>query len=296
MIREIISIDEELCNGCGECVPGCPEGALRIIDGKARLVGDLLCDGLGACVGNCPTGALTVESREAEPYDEARVMQSMVTMGPNTIVAHLEHLRDHGEMEYLQTARAVIEREEFVGREMVLSRLSGLTAQPRPSGHGHAGVSSCPGSVSRSFAEREDVAAQRLQSTPAASELTHFPVQMHLLNPSAPYFVGCDFVLAADCTAFSFGAFHADLLRGKKLGIACPKLDSDQEVYVEKVRALIDDAKVNTLTVVIMQVPCCGGLLRLVQLAAANSSRKVPVKCIVVGVEGSILDEQWVQV
>jgi ferredoxin len=272
-----------------------------VIDGKARLVGDLLCDGLGACVGNCPTGALTVERREAEAYDEARVMKSMLEMGANTIVAHLEHLREHNERENIEVALDVISENEFTGKTEVLTRWSqsrhGAAPAPvnaqavRAAPHGFSG---CPGSAARAFTDREDAAADRIASNPASSELTHWPVQMHLLNPASPHFAGCDFVLAADCTAFSLGAFHGEILAGKKLGIACPKLDQGQESYVDKVRSLIDDAKINTLTVVIMEVPCCGGLMRVAQMAAQQASRKVPIKQIMVGVQGEVLAETWV--
>jgi hypothetical protein len=126
------------------------------------------------------------------------------------------------------------------------------------------------------------------------SELRQWPVQMHLINPAASYFRQSDLVLAADCVAFSLGNFHSKWLRGKTLAIACPKLDSGLETYVEKIRGLIDEAKINTLTVMMMQVPCCGGLMQMVNMAAAQAERKVPVKKIIVGVEGDILSEEWV--
>ncbi len=126
------------------------------------------------------------------------------------------------------------------------------------------------------------------------SQLTHWPIQLHLLGPRAPHYQGSDLLLAADCTAFALGDFHKDYLKGKTLAIACPKLDAEQEIYVEKIRMLIDEARINTLTVMIMQVPCCGGLLRLAQKAAAEAKRKVPVKCVVIGLGGDILKEEWV--
>jgi hypothetical protein len=126
------------------------------------------------------------------------------------------------------------------------------------------------------------------------SQLTHWPVQLHLLSPQAPHYRGSDLLLAADCTAFALGDFHKDYLKGRTLAIACPKLDDGQEVYVEKLKALIEEAQINTLTVLIMQVPCCGGLLRLAQTAAAQAARKVPIKCLVAGLQGAILKEEWV--
>ena len=203
MKRDILKIDEELCNGCGLCVPNCQEGALKIIDGKARLVSELLCDGLGACIGYCPEGAITIEKREAEPFSQP-----------------------------------------------VLSDLP--------------------------------------------SELRQWPIQMHLLNPNAPYFLGADLLLAADCTAFSSGNFHRGFLKGKSLAIACPKLDQGIDVYTGKLTAMIDTAKVNTITVMMMEVPCCGGLLQIVKTALARSTRKVPVKQIIISISGEVLKDEWV--
>ncbi len=221
MKRSIITIDEAKCTGCGLCIPGCPERAIQIIDGKARLVSDLMCDGLGACLGTCPEGAITIEEREAEAYDRERGI-------------------------------AVPE-----------------VSAPTPTQH--------------------------VPAAPAGrSELTHWPVQMHLIAPGAPHFRGSDLVLAADCVAYALGDFHGGYLKGKTLAIACPKLDEGQEIYLDKLKALIDDAKINTLTVMIMQVPCCRGLLALARGAAAQASRKVPVKCIVVSPRGEILTEEWV--
>lgn len=278
MKREIITIDEEKCNGCGLCIPNCPEGALQIIDGKARLVSDLMCDGLGACLGHCPEGAISVEEREAVPYDERRVMENIIEAGPNTIRAHLAHLREHGQTEFLNQALDVL-KEKGV-------EVPGDEAPEAPTSH-----VGCPGSQSIAF-EKETVAAAEEGSRP--SQLTHWPVQMHLLSPNAPQYQGADLLLAADCTAFSLGDFHKDFLKGRALAIACPKLDDGQEIYLEKLKTLIDQAKINTLTVLIMQVPCCGGLLRLAQNAIAAASRKIPVKVVVVNVQGEILKEEWV--
>ena len=325
MERDIITIDEDLCNGCGDCVPGCPEGALQIIDGKARLVGEVLCDGLGACVGDCPTGALTVERRQAEAYDERRVVSNMIPMGAATLIAHIKHLREHGEFDNVHAALDVIRSTEFAGRDEVLDYVRSLHNAPGPAGSasdeaarmagagGHHGGGGCPGSAAQSFETRplsrrraagaEAVgqhdtqgAASAQPSTDAGTEpsaLAHWPVQMHLINPGSEHFSGSDFVLAADCTAFSFGAFHRDFLAGKTLGIACPKLDNGLESYVEKIRRLVDEARINTLTVVIMQVPCCGGLAQVAMAGAQAASRKVPVKRVVVGIHGEILDEAW---
>jgi ferredoxin len=280
MKRSIINIDEEKCTGCALCIPNCPEGAIQIIDGKARLVSDLMCDGLGACLGHCPEEAITIEEREAEPYDEKKVMANIVKAGPNTIKAHLDHLRDHGQDDFLKEAIAYLEENNI---EIPKDKEKTMN---------HAPHSGCPGSKTIAF-EQEDAAAEALTGS-RPSQLTHWPIQMHLLSPNAPHYQGADLLLAADCVAFSMGDFHKDYMKGKTLAIACPKLDEGQEIYLEKLKSLIDTAKINTLTVMIMQVPCCGGLLRLAQRAAEEAERKIPIKSIVVGLKGEILKEDWV--
>jgi NAD-dependent dihydropyrimidine dehydrogenase PreA subunit len=280
MKRKIITIDEELCTGCEECIPNCPEGALQIIDGKARLVSDLACDGLGACIGHCPEGAISIEEREAEPYDERKVMENIVKQGENTIKAHLDHLKDHDQKEYLQEALDYLKEQNI---EITEKEEKTMT---------HAHAFACPGAASQEFAPKQAQSDNDTVMRP--SQLTHWPIQLHLISPQTPQFQGSDLLLAADCTAFSLGDFHKDYLQGKTLTIACPKLDDGQEIYVEKLKALIDEAKINTLTVMIMQVPCCGGLLHLAQQAAQAADRKIPIKSITVGIRGEILQEEWV--
>jgi ferredoxin len=274
--RKIIEIEEDKCNGCGLCIPNCPEGALQVIDGKARLVSDLFCDGLGACIGHCPTGAMKVEEREARPYEERKVMSNIIKAGPNTIKAHLKHLKEHGEMGYLREAVDVL-RENGIQ----IPDLGGEEARCPPSG--------CPGSRMMDLSANGDSP----KSGDTTSQLRQWPIQLHLISPQAPYYRGRDVVLAADCTAYALGGFHGDILQGKSIAIACPKLDSNQETYVEKVRSMIDDAKVNTLTVVMMEVPCCGGLLHLVKQAASVAKRKVPIKSVIVSIKGDLLQEEW---
>lgn len=237
MKRDILKIDENLCNGCGQCVPNCHEGALQVIDGKVRLVSELMCDGLGACIGHCPEGAITIETREAEPYNG------------------LLEVHNHG---------------------------------PH---HEHAD-SGCPGSKAVMIERKQD--DNRIVSADQPSELRQWPVQMHLLNPDAPYIRGSDLLLAADCVAFSMGNFHSRYLRGKSLAIACPKLDHGTDIYVEKLTAMIDVAKVSTITVMMMEVPCCGGLLQMVKNASASATRKVPVKQMIISLSGEVLKEEWI--
>lgn len=280
MKRSIIKIDEEKCTGCELCIPNCPEGAIKIIDGKARLISDLFCDGLGACIGYCPEGAISVEEREAESYDERRVMENIVKAGPNTIKAHLDHLSEHGQDEFLKQAIDFLKEKNI---EVPEEKEETMNTQ---------NSSGCPGSSSMAFA-REDAGVETLEGK-RPSQLTHWPIQMHLISPNAPHFQGADLVLAADCVAYSLGDFHKDYLKDKTLAIACPKLDEGQEIYLEKLKALIDVARINTLTVMIMQVPCCSGLQRLAQKAAEEATRKIPIKSIVVSLQGGILKEEWV--
>ncbi|MBU0572900.1 MAG: 4Fe-4S binding protein [Candidatus Margulisbacteria bacterium] len=239
MKRKIIKIDESKCNGCGECVPNCAEGALQIVNGKAKLVSDVYCDGLGACLGHCPMDAIAIEEREADEFDEEKVK---------------EHLKEEN------------------------------NEAPLACG--------CPGTMVQKFshAESGDESGRR------ESQLRQWPIQLHLVPPNAPYFKNSDVLLAADCTAFSVGDFHKDYLKGKSLAIACPKLDNERESYIEKLTAMIDEVGINTLTVMIMEVPCCSGLLGIAKEAAARASRKIPIKSITISLRGEKMDESWVSV
>ena len=251
--RKIVRIDEELCNGCGECVPSCAEGAIQIIDGKAKLVADNLCDGLGACLGDCPMDAITIEEREADAFDE------------EAVEAHMETLN--------KPARPVAPSPLHV--------------------HGHGGGGGCPGSRALAFGVGNASDAPSGPDGEVASELRQWPVQMHLVSPMAPYFQGADVLLAADCVAFSVGDFHQKFLKGKALAIACPKLDDGMDIYLDKMVAMVDQARINTLTVMIMEVPCCGGLMALAKEAVSRASRNIPIKKMVVGIRGDILSEDW---
>lgn len=257
MKRKIIKIDEEKCTGCGLCVPGCHEEAIKIIDGKARLVSDVFCDGLGACLGECPEGALTLEERDADPFDEKLVMEAIAKKKLDDIQSH-----------------------QSPGSPANLHVMS-------PGG-------GCPGSAHAAFERKAQAVSGKTQSGEQPSELTHWPIQLHLVNPAADFFRGKDVVLAADCVAFAAGDFHSRFLKGKTLAIACPKLDEGQEEYIEKIRRMADEAKTNTLTVIMMQVPCCRGLMQIAQAALQKAARKVPLKAVVVGIQGDVLSEEWV--
>ncbi len=300
--RTVIEIDEEKCDGCGLCANGCHEGALRIIEGKARLVGESLCDGLGACIGECPRGALTTVEREVEAYDERRVIEHILPKGMATIAAHLDHLASHGQDTWYAQALEVLAEKGIAApkaepasaiasaapvpapRFGVLRQVPADRPTPRVVDNGMSG--GCPGSAARSFGPAPAVGPA---TGSMASRLDHWPIQLHLVNPRAPHFAGAHLLIAADCTAFACGAFHQALLAGRKLVIACPKLDTGKEIYVDKLRALIDDSGVASITLAVMDVPCCGGLRRLLDEAMAGAQRSVPVSTVVVGIEGGSL-------
>ena len=234
--RNMIKIDDEKCNGCGQCIVDCAEGALAIIDGKAKLVKESYCDGLGACIGNCPTGALTIEKREAPAFDFQE--DAVHTPAPT---------------------------------------------KPAPAPGG-----ACPGS--RSFQFKESAAPVQASSpctAPPASALTHWPIQLHLVNFQSPQYKGQDILIAADCSAFSCGSFHPHLLQGKALAIACPKLD-DTHGYQEKLTDLFQNSQASSVTVVSMEVPCCRGITQWTLSARTAAESTIPIEEIVLGVDGTI--------
>jgi NAD-dependent dihydropyrimidine dehydrogenase PreA subunit len=261
MKRKIIEIDRKLCDGCGQCTTACAEGALELDgEGKAVLVRDIYCDGLGACLDVCPTGALKVVEKDASAYDE------------DATASHVEATRG---------------REAVAGVHRTGRVIASPAARPGPARH-----SGCPGSMARSFtptggapSPRGQVPAAAAPSSRAPSELGHWPIQLHLVSPAAPYFRECDLLVAADCTAFALGSFHQDLLRGKALVIACPKLDR-VEGYVEKLAELIASNTVYSITVAIMEVPCCSGLRRIVEEAIERSGKSIAARIVVVGMDG----------
>jgi NAD-dependent dihydropyrimidine dehydrogenase PreA subunit len=292
MERDIIIIDEELCDGCGDCVSGCHEGALQIISGKARLVSELVCDGLGACVGHCHTGALRVERRDAPAYNEVLALKGMIPKGYDVIDAHLKHLshfRQHSfvaeGLAYLKSIEADLpfsispEWEKLAGPAPQLSLASAACA---PGG--------CPGTAAQNFLSPK-LAARESESP---SQLAQWPIQLHLVHPGMEAFSGADMLLAADCAAYSIADFHGKWLKSKALAIACPKLDTRQETYTQKLAGFINQSRINSLTVIIMEVPCCRGLLSMAQKAVESATRKIPIRKIVAGVRGNIVSDEWV--
>ena len=233
MIRKIIQIDEEACNGCGACAQACHEGAIGMVNGKAKLLRDDYCDGLGDCLPACPTGAITFTQREAAPYDEAAVQ------------AHLARKKEEA---------------------------------PLPCG--------CPGSQSRAIRREEEGEACPTAPAHRPSRLSQWPVQIKLAPVNAPYFRGAKLLIAADCTAYAYGAFHRDFIRGKVTLIGCPKLDEGD--YGEKLTAILAQNDVKSVTVVRMTVPCCGGIQRAAEQAVAASGRQIPLRVAVVSPDGTV--------
>ncbi len=255
MRRVVVEIDEARCDGCGECVPSCAEGAIRMVDGKARLVADALCDGLGACLGECPQGAIRVTEREAAPFDHVAVER------------------------HLAGAMRPAPREPAAPPA---PRRSLSVVQPPPD----AAAGGCPGSRS------VDLGPPRSAPTglaPAAQgQLSHWPVQLSLVSPGAPWLGGADLLLAADCVPFAYADFHRDLLAGRRVLVGCPKLD-DLEGYVGKLVAIFRAAGPRSLTVARMEVPCCGGIVTAAREAVRLSGVALPVTEVTVGVGGARL-------
>ncbi|MBW7996348.1 MAG: 4Fe-4S ferredoxin [Candidatus Glassbacteria bacterium] len=259
MVREIIKIDEELCNGCGDCVTSCAEGAIQIIDGKAKLVSETYCDGLGACIGDCPTGALTIEEREADEFDEEAVEQ------------HLGGMKEKQKI------------EDIVSRAM---------GHKPAGGHGHApahGGGGCPGSMSRMFEQAPDRDPAADELAPALSRLGNWPVQLMLAPINAPCFAGADLLISADCAPFAHANFHGEFIKGKTVLIGCPKLD-DSGHYQDKLTRIFGTNSVKSVEVLFMEVPCCFGLASLVQSAIADSGRQIPLKHTKIGVRGDVVE------
>lgn len=285
--RNIILIDEEKCTGCGNCIPGCPEGALQIIDGKARLVSDLFCDGLGACIGECPENAIKIEEREAEPYDEKKVMANIVKQGENVIKAHLEHLKNHSENEYFNQAVNYLKEKDIANpldedvNKDINKNINKEDKSRCNSTH------KCPGSSVVDL--RSNSADENILNVKQKSELRNWPVQITLVPVNAPYFSNADIVIAADCVPFTYGNFHNDFLKGKILLVGCPKLD-DIEFYRDKITQIFDQNDIKSVTVVNMEVPCCFGFVRAVNEALVESGKDIPVSVVTISIKGEILE------
>ena len=282
MKRKIISIDDNKCTGCGDCIPDCPEGAIQLIDGKARLVSDLFCDGLGACIGTCPQGAISVIEREAEAYDEKTVMENIVRQGTHVIRAHLDHLAGHGQTKLYDEAIEYLKEHKIA-----IPDNDGPVCHPKPAHAGHLSFATCPGSAARSI-PRNTSAPDRQPSENIRSELRQWPVQLKLLNLAAQYFDNADLLISADCVPFAYAGFHAELLRDRIVIIFCPKLDSDIDEYIMKLAEIFSMHTVKSIMVAHMEVPCCGGVRHVVDQALERSVKKIPVIEKTITIQGEL--------
>ena len=250
MKRKIITIREELCDGCGNCVIACSEGALQIVEGKARLVREDFCDGFGDCMGECPTGALQIEERESKPFDI------------NATKAYL--LKTQGGEAVLRMEEAQKKHEEKENNPLVCG---------------------CPSSMAHSISRTPSTVAFKQQSS--APQLSNWPVQIHLLPVKAPYYNEAELLVAADCCAYAHAGFHNDFMKGRTVAIGCPKLD-DAAAYEEKLTAILRENDIQSVTVARMEVPCCGGLVSLVNEAVKKSDKNIPVRSVTIGIKGEM--------
>lgn len=278
-VRKIIKIDEDICNGCGNCIPNCPEGALQVIDGKARLISDLFCDGLGACIGECPIEAIKVVQREAEPYNETKVMENITRQGKNVIAAHLKHLRNHGETGLYNEALEYLKNNNIeIAEDVEVNSKNSENEDRLPCG--------CPGSVVMDL--RGEEPCEAVKPAVRVSKLRQWPVQIMLVPSTAPYLKDADLLIAADCVPFAYEGFHEDFLENKALLIGCPKLD-DSEFYMKKFTEIFRLNDIKSVTVVHMEVPCCFGMLSIVKQAVKDSGKDIPVKAVNIGIRGNII-------
>ncbi|MFC2068197.1 ATP-binding protein [Chloroflexota bacterium] len=234
--RKIVNIDEEKCDGCGTCIPACVEGALQIVNGKAKLVSEIYCDGLGACLGECPQDAITIEERTAEEFDEKAVE--------------------------------------------IFNKVKKKERDPLPCG--------CPSTTIAEFNRKEVTGVTAEDNSPQPSWLGHWPVQLTLVPPTAPFLQGADVVLAADCVPFAYAGFHNDFLKDHGLLVACPKLD-DFQAHLKKLTDILSQSQIKSLTVVHMEVPCCSGLTHMAQQAVNLSGKNIPLWDVTIGTKGDIL-------
>ena len=253
MKRKIIKIHEEKCNGCGLCVTACHEKAIELVNGKAKLVSDIYCDGLGDCLPNCPTAAIEIIEREADEYDDDAVKARILELDNKS--KEIKHINVGGE-------------------------------EKLPCG--------CPGTMAKSIERKpiitmETIPKKRENTTENNSELMQWPVQLNLINTSAPYLKDANLLVAADCTAYAYGNFHRDFMNGKVTVIGCPKLD-DNEHYKNKLTEILKKNNIKSITVVRMEVPCCSGIVASVKSAMLQAQIIVPYKEVIIGTNGDIIE------
>ncbi len=245
MKRKIIKIDEEKCNGCGACANACHEGAIEMVNGKAKLTRDDYCDGFGDCLPACPTGAITFEEREAAAYDEAAVIKN---------------------------------KQEKMQKAVMSGKFGGA----------HAHHDGCPGHKAQLLHAHEEEVKEDAPCKKAVSRLGQWPCQIKLVNPSAPYFDGAKLLVAADCTAYAYANMHEDFMKGKITLIGCPKLDAVD--YADKLTEIIACNDIKSVTVLRMEVPCCGGIENAVKKALQDSGKFIPWQVVTISIDGAVLD------
>ena len=257
MKRQIIRIDEDKCNGCGQCATACAEGAIQMVDGKARLISEVFCDGLGACLGECPVGAIAIEQRDAEPYSEQKTLEKMLPQGVKTIQLHLEHLKNHCQTALYEEGIAFLKEKGVT--------LPDVPKAPFPM-----------------------VSLPQVAMTPKEKPNTNWPIQLQLLNPDAGFFDNADVVIAADCTAFSLPDFYKRFTKNHALIVFCPKLDHATELYIDKLVAIFSRHEIRSLTLLRMVVPCCGGVAMIVEQALKKSGKEIDVIEYTVNFDGTM--------
>jgi ferredoxin len=250
MKRTIVTINKELCDGCGNCVSACSEGALQIVDGKAKLIKEDFCDGFGDCIGECPTGALIIEERESKPFNEEATKEYLLKTQGKEAVWRMEEAQKKHTMK---------------------------DSAPLPCG--------CPGSFAQTL--NTSITTNILSHQKIASQLRNWPVQITLLPVKASYYNNADIVVAADCCAYAYGSFHSDFMKDHTLAIGCPKLDNAKS-YEEKLTAIFSENDTQSVTVTYMEVPCCMGLLNLVEEAIRKSGKDIPLKKVTIGIRGDL--------
>jgi len=279
MVRDIIEINEELCDGCGDCVIGCSEGAIGIVDGKAKLLREEFCDGFGDCVGVCPTGALKIVKRTAPEFSDEATRAHLLRIGGIEAVQRYEQAQQRHEAEQIGACPS---SSVSVPSENRLTQTLNMPDKPASGGGG------CPGSMARSIAR--DVQAMNPPATQSIlpSELSQWPVQLHLVHPAAPYFRNRELVVLNTCGGLASAEIHQRYLRGRSVVVACPKLDNTAP-YVEKLTAIFRDGAVSKVIVVIMEVPCCAGLSMMTKQAHALCQRSdLPMEEHVLSLEGEV--------
>jgi NAD-dependent dihydropyrimidine dehydrogenase PreA subunit len=258
MIRKIVQIDQEKCDGCGLCVPSCAEGAIRIIDGKAEIAADNLCDGLGACLGDCPRDAITIIERDADVFDEVAVEKHLASTGAAPHAPHASH----------------------AAAAPPVTAAHPATAAPHGGG--------CPGSRAVSFAPAPAATPSAGTPAPQPSQLAQWPVQLHLVPTTAPYFQDADLLITADCVPLAYADYHRDFLSGKAVVVGCPKLD-DNNAYLIKLTELFRVSRIKSITVLKMEVPCCGGIAMVAKQALLASGKEIPISVVTISIRGEVV-------